>query len=112
MKKGTKVGLTLIGLAGLAAAAAVAVKKYQEKYYDEDLIDDAAEFLQEHDEPAADSEDDGKDKDLVEEQEKIVKPAVKIPAKEQSAKKKAVKKTTSTTKPKTVKAKTVKNLAN
>ena len=32
MKKGTKVGLTLIGLAGLAAAAAVAVKKYQEKY--------------------------------------------------------------------------------
>ena len=50
MKKGTKVGLTLIGLAGLAVAAAVAVKKYQEKYYDEDLIDDDDEFMEEYDE--------------------------------------------------------------
>ena len=61
MKKGTKVGLTLIGLAGLAAAAAVAVKKYQEKYYDEDLIDDDAEFMEEYDELEDDFADDGKE---------------------------------------------------
>ena len=64
--------------------------------------------MEEYDELEDDFADDGKDEYVVEEQEKIVKPAVKIPAKEQSVKKKAVKKTTSATKPKTVKAKTVK----
>lgn len=98
MKKGTKVGLTLLGIAGLAAAAAVAVKKYKENFCEDDLLDEDAEFLEEFDELEEDFADDGRDEVNIEKEEKIVKPAVKIPAK-----KKVVKKTTKTVKAKTAK---------
>ena len=87
MKKGTKVGLTLVGLAGLATAAAIAIKKYKENYYDEDLIDEDEDFMSEYDELEDDFADEGADEYEVKTEDKIVKPAVKIPAKKKSTKK-------------------------
>ncbi len=99
MKKSTKIGIALVGLVGIAAAASQVAKKYlQDDFYDEDdYVDDDQEFLEDYDELSEeDFADDGSDQVIVEKTERIVKPAMKA----KTAKSAKITKTTKKVSPK------------
>ncbi len=97
MKKSTKIGLALVGIAGIAVAASQITKKYlQDDFYDEDdYVDEDQDFLEDYDELSEeDFADNGEDEVIIEKTERIIKPALKTEAKESAKPKTVTKKTT------------------